>query len=137
MVAVVLGHLALISAQVGTRSGSTVLQAIVFGTFAEVQRATAWAAGSVVRAWSGYADLRRVAAENDQLRGEVAQLQVKLQEEHALARRGERLQFLMKLQDAVPQRTLAADVIAADASPWFRTLTSRAGPATASARTWR
>lgn len=123
----VLVHLVLISAQVGTRSGSTVLQAIVFGTFAEVQRATAWATGGVVRAWNGYVDLRGVAVEKERLRQELAQLQVKLQTEHALARRGERLQLLLTLQDAVPQKTIVADVIAADASPWFRTLTVARG----------
>ena len=39
--AVAVGHIILISAQVNSRSGVPLLQAVVFGAFAEVQRGTA------------------------------------------------------------------------------------------------
>jgi rod shape-determining protein MreC len=127
VVAVVLGHLGLISAQVVTKSGATLLEALVFGSFAEVQRATAWTIGAVAHVWTGYLDLRGLREENDRLRARVAELEVRMQEQRALARRGERLQLLLELRSAVPQRTLAADVIAADATAWFRTVTINRG----------
>lgn len=126
-VAVILGHLVLISAQVGTRAGGSLLESIVFGAFSEVQRATSWLLGSASGVWTGYVDLRGLRVENEGLKARVAALEVQIQEERALARRGERLQLLMGIQSAMAQRTLAADVIAADATVWFRTVTINRG----------
>ena len=47
--AVAVGHIILISAQVNARSGVPLLQAVVFGAFAEVQRATAGGVRAVRR----------------------------------------------------------------------------------------
>jgi len=125
--AVMLGHLILISAQVTTKSGLTTLEAIVFGAVAGVQRAASWAIGGVTGTWDRYVDLRHVQAENARLEQELAALRMRLQEQHALALRGTRLELLLGLQRALPQRTLAADVIAGDASAWFRTVTINRG----------
>jgi rod shape-determining protein MreC len=125
--AVVLGHLVLISAQVVTQTGATLLERVVFGAFAEVQRATSWTVDGMRAVWKGYLDLRGLHAENERLEARIAELEVRLQEERALARRGERLGLLMGLRAAVPQHTIAADVIAADATAWFRTVTINRG----------
>jgi rod shape-determining protein MreC len=125
--AVMLGHLILISAQVTTKSGLTTLEAIVFGAVAGVQRASSWAIGGVTGAWGRYVDLRRVRDDNARLERELAALRLQLQAQQALALRGTRLELLLGLQRAVPQRTLAADVIAGDASAWFRTVTINRG----------
>jgi rod shape-determining protein MreC len=127
VIAVVVGHLILISAQVVTKSGATLLEGLVFGAFAELQRTTSWSVGSVAGVWKGYLDLRGVHDENQQLKARLADLEVKLQEERALARRGERLELLLAFRNAVPQPTLPADVIAADATAWFRTVTINRG----------
>ena len=55
LLALAVGHIVLISAQVNTRSGVPVLQAFVFGVFAEVQRGTAAVFGGVRRTWGEYA----------------------------------------------------------------------------------
>jgi rod shape-determining protein MreC len=123
VIAVVVGHLVLISAQVGTRTGGTLLETVVFGAFAEVQRATAWVVDATWGVWQGYLDLRGLHAQNERLRRQLAELEVRLQEERALARRGERLELLLQMRSVMPQRTLPADVIAADATAWFRTVT--------------
>jgi rod shape-determining protein MreC len=125
--AVMLGHLILISAQVTTKSGLTTLEAIVFGAVAGVQRASSWAIDGVTGAWGRYVDLRRVRDDNARLERELAALRLQLQAQQALALRGTRLELLLGLQRAVPQRTLAADVIAGDASAWFRTVTINRG----------
>ena len=119
----ILGHVILISAQVSTSSGTRVLEAVTFGLFSEIQRTVTTMVGGVRQVWDGYVGLRGVRAENDGLRQQVEGLQVQLQEAHALARRTHSLQALLDLRRDTGLPTLSARVIAADATPWFRTLT--------------
>jgi len=121
--AVMVGHLVLISAQVNTKSGVPVLSAVTFGAFAGVQRAGSAVVGAVTGTWRRYFALHQTALENETLKQQVVALGVQLQEQRALAERGRRLELLLKMQSAIPQRTLAADVIAGDASSFFRTVT--------------
>ena len=78
--AVIVGHVILISAQVNTARGVPMLEAVVFGTFAEVQRLANSAVAGTRGVWDGYVGLRRVAADNERLRQDVSQLQLRLQE---------------------------------------------------------
>lgn len=121
--AAVLLHVVLISAQVNTASGLPVLQVVTFGSFAEVQRGTTAAFDSVRNLWSGYIALRHVNAENTALKHELQTLQVRLQEERALAQRTDSLRQLLELRERANLDTTAAEVIAAAASPEFRTVT--------------
>jgi rod shape-determining protein MreC len=83
----------------------------------------AWVLGGVEGAWHRYVALRGLEAANLRLRQENAALGVQIQQMRARAMRGQRLEQLLQLREAVPQRTLPADVIAGDASSWFRTVT--------------
>ena len=121
--AAILLHVVLISAQVNTVSGLPVLQVVTFGSFAEVQRGTMAIVGGVRNFWSGYVALRQVHAENDALKHELQTLQVRLQHEHAEAQRTDNLRQLLELRERANLETTAADVIAAAASPEFRTVT--------------
>lgn len=121
--ALVLGHVILISAQVQTRSGVRVLEAVTFGAFSEVQRGVSRAFGGVRGVWEGYVALRGLHAENETLRTRVAELELKLQEQRALAQRSESLARTLDLRAQVKMSTVAAQVIAVDPTPWFRTAT--------------
>jgi rod shape-determining protein MreC len=121
--AVMLGHIILISAQVNSRSGVPVLEAVTFGVFAEVQRGTSAMVSGVRRVWNGYVGLRHVRAENEQLRRQLAEAQIELQEQRALADRSRGLERLLELRDRANLSTVAAEVIAAAPTPDFRTLT--------------
>ena len=66
-VVVVVAHIVLISAQVTSKSGVPLLQAVTFGLVAQVQRAGAAFASGISSIWYGYADLRDVRAENARL----------------------------------------------------------------------
>jgi rod shape-determining protein MreC len=123
LLAVVLGHVVLISVQVNTASGVRVFEAVTFGLFSEVQRAVARAVGGVTGVWNGYVGLRSVQAENDALRENVAALRFRLQQEHALAQRMRGLEELLELRRDVGFSTVSARVIAGDATPYFRTVT--------------
>lgn len=121
--AVVVGHILLISTQVSTRRGVPVLEALTFGVFAEVQRATTSGIGSVRDVWQNYFALQETRQENQNLRAEVAQLRVGLQQERALAEQSRMLQKLLDMKMETPLKTTAAYVIAGGASPDFRTAT--------------
>ena len=125
--AVVLAHIILISAQVNSRSGVPVLEAVTFGVFSEIQRAAAAAFNGVRQTWQGYVDLRGVRAENGVLKHQLDTLQVQLQQERALAERSRQLQRLLDLREQAGLPMTAADVIGVGASPDFQTITINKG----------
>lgn len=122
-VAVTLAHIILISAQVNTRRGIPMLEAVTFGVFAEVQRGTTAMIGGAQDTWQNYFALQSVRGENEQLRRELADVRIRLQQEEALAAQSRTLQQLLDLQRRTPLSTAAANVIAGGASPDFRTMT--------------
>jgi rod shape-determining protein MreC len=127
--AVIIGHIILISAQVNTERGVPILEQVTFGTFAEVQRGASTVIGGVRTSWDDYLALQSVRSDNEQLRREVAQLQVALQQQRALAQQSHTLVELLQLREQVQLDTVAAEVIAGSASPDFRTLTIDKGTA--------
>lgn len=127
--AVVIGHILLISAQVNTERGVPLLEAVTFGAFAEVQRGASTLIGGVRTSWDDYLALQSVRRDNEQLRREVAQLQIALQQQRALAQQSRALAELLQLREQSQLDTIAAGVIAGSASPDFRTLTIDKGTA--------
>jgi rod shape-determining protein MreC len=121
--AVVVAQLVLISAQMTTKTGMPFLQAVAFGLVAEVQRAGASVVGAASSLWTGYIDLRAIRAENARLTSELGQARIALQQERALAQRSRNLEQLLDLRSRLAVQTTAADVIAAAATPEFRTVT--------------
>jgi rod shape-determining protein MreC len=127
--AVMLGHVILISAQVNTRRGVPILQVVTFGLFAEVQRASSAIASTLRGGWTNYVSLRDVHAENEALKAQLAEAQVQLQEQRALAERSRGLLATLGLRDRSNLKTLAADVIGAGATTDFKTVTIDRGTA--------
>lgn len=123
LLSVVIGHLILISAQVRTRANVPILESVTFGAFAQVQRWSSNAIDGTRSLWAGYISLRGVRSENEGLRREVADLQVRLQQERALARQAERLQQLLDLKSRAGLETTAAEILAGSATPDFRVVT--------------
>ena len=121
--AVVVGHIVLISAQITSRKGVPVLEAVIFGAFAEVQRVVSVGVSSVTGFWGGYVGLRQVNSENEQLKRELAETQIELQRLRALVDRSRGLERLLELRDQSKLTTKAAEIIAAGATPDFRTVT--------------
>lgn len=120
---VLLGHIILISAQVNTKGGVPALEAAVFGVFAQVQRGTSSVVSVISDIWSGYIGLRQVRAENEVLRKRLAEIEVALQEQRALADRSHLLENLLELRDRTTLKTTGAEIIASGATPDFRTVT--------------
>jgi rod shape-determining protein MreC len=127
--AVMIGHLILISAQVQSKSGVPVLEGITFGVFSRIQGGAAGLFRGVGDTWRSYFALRGVRDENEALRQQVAALEVRLQEQRALASRAERLQALLDLRGSSTLPTLAAEVIAGNPNPGLMTVTVNRGSA--------
>ncbi len=130
LLAVTVGHLILISAQVNTERGVPLLEAVTFGTFAEVQRATSSAVRGVQEVWENYFALQQIRRENEQLQAEVARLQIDLQQERALAQQSRTLAELLELRQQINLSAAAGQitrstVIGSGASPQssFRSIT--------------
>jgi rod shape-determining protein MreC len=122
-VAVTIGHVVLVSAQVSSRSGASVLETATVGLMGEMQRGATKAIAGAERVWSGYVSLSDVEAENERLRRQLAETEMRLQAERARADRSRGLEQLLELRDRTSLDTVAAEVIAAGATPEFRTLT--------------
>jgi rod shape-determining protein MreC len=116
-------QIVLVSAQVETKSGVRALNAVTFEVFSRIEHGTASFVKGGQGFWGSYIGLRGVKAENDALKKRVAELEVQLQQEHALAARSQRLQALMDLKSQAPVPTVAAEVIAGNADPVMRTIT--------------
>jgi rod shape-determining protein MreC len=113
----------LISAQVTSSRGVPLLEEVTFGLFSEVQRG-AWSVVSGTRqVWGGYVGLRGVREENEKLRQRLADVEVELQQQRALADRSRGFERLLELRGRTELQTTAAEVIASSVAPEFRTLT--------------
>jgi rod shape-determining protein MreC len=121
--AVIVGHILLISAQVNSRGGVPVLESVTFGVFSEVQRVFTSGTQGVRRVWNGYVGLRSVRAENETLKQQLAEAQIAIQQQRATADRVRGLQQLLDLRDRSNLRTTAAEIIGAAANADFRTVT--------------
>src|SRR5439155_14694773 len=121
--AVVLAQIILISAQVNSRTGVPVLESVIFGIFAEVQRSASAAVSSVRHVWGSYVGLRHAKTENEDLKRQLAAAQIQLQEQRALADRSRTLEQLLHLRDSSTLGTMAAEIIGDAAAPDFRTVT--------------
>jgi rod shape-determining protein MreC len=122
-VAVTLGHVVLVSAQVSSQSGVPLLETATLGVVSELQRASAAVAGGLRGVWNGYVNLGGVQAENARLRRTLAETEMRLQAERAQADRSRGLAQLLELRDRTSLATIAAEIIAAGTAPEFRTLT--------------
>jgi rod shape-determining protein MreC len=121
--AVTLGQILLISAQVSSKSGAPVIESVTFGIFSEVQRGLSGGISGVRHLWSGYVGLRNLKVENEALRRDLAAAQVAVQEQRALADRTRGLEQLLDLRRHLALKTVPAEIIGAAATPDFRTLT--------------
>ena len=120
--AVVIGHILLISAQVNSRRGVPMLEEVTFGAFAEVQRGATSAVSSAREGWQNYFALQQIRQDNENLKQRVAQLEMRLQQERARAEQTRTLQQLLSLREEAALTTEAANVIGASADAYFRTI---------------
>lgn len=92
-----------------------------------VQRGTSAVGDTGAGFFGGLWNLPGARAENENLRGRVAELEAELRTREAAAAENERLKGLLDLRDAGNFETVPARVIARDPSAWFGTVTINRG----------
>jgi rod shape-determining protein MreC len=122
-------HLILISAQVQSRAGVPVLEGVTFGIFSRLQGGAAAVIRGVAGTWNNYVGLRGAQVENEALRKQVAELEVRLQEQRALAARAASLQNALGQRESTRLPTVAAEIIAGNPNPGLLTVTINRGTA--------
>ncbi len=126
---VMLTQIVLVSAQVQSRSGVRVLSLVTFEVFSRIERGAFGLISGTRGMWANYVGLRGARTENEALRRQVADLEIRLQAERALAARSEKLQELMDLKSRATFSTLAAEVIGGNPNPDIRSITIDRGTA--------
>jgi rod shape-determining protein MreC len=127
--AVMLGHVILISAQVQDRGGAALLSAVTFGVVSRIQLATASAVDSVRGVFQNYLWLRGARTENETLRRQLVELGGQLEEQRARAAQVVMLEEALALRQSLPIETITARVIAGDPTPGFPAVTIDRGSA--------
>jgi rod shape-determining protein MreC len=123
LAALVVTHLVVISQQVDSGGGVSLLERGVFALLSPLQLAVASALRGIGALWAGYVDLRGVRVENAQLERRLADTLAELEQERQRSLEAPRLREMLDLRAALPLETVAAEVAARDGVPWFRTLT--------------
>jgi len=114
-------HLVAISRQVDVE-GVSLFERSVLSVFSPIQDTISSFADGVGGAWGSLADLRSVGAENETLKHELREARLQLFSQRAAVEENTRLRILLDLKPRLPMTTLLADVVARNASPWFKTL---------------
>lgn len=122
LVAVLLGHVLLISVQVSNREGASLLEMALFGGLSRVQLVSARVVQRVTGVWSEYGALRQYRRDARQMADALDRMGVELQHARAQARRTAQLELLLQLRRSHLPETLAARVIAADPTAVFQTV---------------
>jgi rod shape-determining protein MreC len=127
LAALIVSHLLVISQQVDGGGGASLLQRMVFAMLSPFQRGIASTIRGAESLWGGYVALRGARQESQHLAERVADLETELQQTRQQAAQVEKLRELLDLKKLLPLETVAAEVVARDGLPWFRTLTLNRG----------
>ena len=129
LIAVCLGHVLIISAQVQSRQGLPFLQVAAFDVFARIQ----WVTGGIAEAgrgiWTGYFGLRGAARENEALRQQLLDVGVELQKQRAVSAQLRATEEMLGLKPQLQVQTIAARVVAGNVSPGTLTVAIDRGEA--------
>jgi rod shape-determining protein MreC len=107
--------------------GQSVLRGWVLSVVAPIQSGVGSLFSGVGSLWSGYVDLRGVRDRNASLEGENAELRGEIEAARAMAAENERLRRELELRPRLKYSTVAAEVVARDATGWFKVITINKG----------
>jgi rod shape-determining protein MreC len=101
----------------------TVAQSIAY----PIQRGASSVGNWIGGFFSGFGEWRRASRENQQLRGQVEQMQAELRDTRQKAAEAERLEKLLQLTSQTQYKSITAQVIARDPSMWFDSVSINKG----------
>jgi rod shape-determining protein MreC len=128
LLAFVIFHLVAISRQVDVE-GVSLFERTAMAVFSPVQNTLSAAADGVVGGWSSFVNLREVGVENERLKNRLRDAELQLLSQRAAVEENARLRVFLDLRPRLPMKTILADVVARNASPWFKTIAIDKGAA--------
>jgi rod shape-determining protein MreC len=121
-------HLVAISRQVDVQ-GVSLFERTVRSFVSPLQNAVTSLASAIAGSWNSVAGLRSVGAENERLTKRLRDAELQLLSQRAAVEENARLRAILALKPRLPMATLLADVVARNASPWFKTISIDKGSA--------
>ncbi len=121
-------HLVAISRQVDV-DGISLFERTALSFFSPVLNTLSSVSDGVVGAWNSFVDLREVGEENEELKARLRAAEMQLLSQRAAVEENARLRVFLDLKPRLPMPTLLADVVARNASPWFKTISINKGAA--------
>ncbi len=121
LVALLSSLLVLMSSQVRTRQGTTLLEDNLLNVASPVVRGVSGGAGSVAGVWGSYVDLRAVRLENQALRSKMAQLEEAGREGEEFRMENLRLRELLGLRRGQEIPSIAGEILALGSAGQART----------------
>jgi rod shape-determining protein MreC len=123
LASVVLAQLLLLAFQIKRDHDIRLIRYWAVGIMSPVERGGTWGFSTVRGIWTGYIDLHNARKENQQLRAEVGELQLRNRELESQANEAQRLSAMLSFREAHPEAPiLAAQVIGASADSASHTL---------------
>jgi rod shape-determining protein MreC len=123
LAATVLAQVMILAYQIKREHDVRLLRYWAAEVFTPGARAGTWGFSKVAGVWNGYFGLHHAGVENQQLRAELGELQLRNRELESQAAEGQRLAVLLSFHDAHPEtQMLAAQVIDASADPASHTM---------------
>lgn len=121
-------HLVAISHQVDV-DGLSLFERVVLSFFAPLQNGLVALTDGVGGAWGSLTTFRRVGEENERLKSRLRDAEIQLLSQRAAVEENARLRSFLELKPRLPMPTVLADVVARNASPWFKNISINKGSA--------
>jgi rod shape-determining protein MreC len=123
LASVVLAQLLLLAFQIKRDRDVRLIRYWAVGIMSPVERGGTWGFSGIRGIWTGYIDLHNARTENQRLRAELGQLQLRNRELESQANEAQRLSAMLNFREAHPEAPiLAAQVIGASADSTSHTL---------------
>ncbi len=123
LAATVLAQVMILAYQIKREHDVRLLRYWAAEVFTPGARAGTWGFSKIAGVWNGYFALHHASVENQQLRADLGELQLRNRELESQAAEGQRLAVLLSFHDAHPEtQMLAAQVIDASADPASHTM---------------
>jgi rod shape-determining protein MreC len=123
LASVVLAQLLLLAFQIKRDRDVRLIRYWAVGIMSPVERSGTWGFSSVRGLWTGYIDLHNARKENEQLRAQLGELQLRNRGLESQANEAQRLGKMLNFHEAHPEASiLAAQVIGASADSTSHTL---------------
>ena len=122
MIALLLGNFILMAWDARESSGKQRMIRVWAQTAADFVQSPVTSVSSLVNNYfQSFATMRTAQSENDKLKQQVQELEVKVQNKESLSVENERLKSLLQLKERSPYDVLPAQIIGRDPSAWFDT----------------